>query len=350
MEIGGTVEDDARIAGQALLLSEDAELGDDLVAASLSLENEPGSTVGGTVMYAGYQALLAGTVEEDVEVAANALELDGRVGGDVDVEVDGEDDGPPPSMFAPAPQVQIPPVESGLTLTDSAQIEGNLTYESGAEARISPDAQIEGEVIREERPPEEDPTRNPVVDRLLESLRSLLALLLVGLLLMWVVPNWTRRLADAIQARPLASLGWGVLGFIVFIALTIAILLATVLLAVIFGLITLGGMVLLIISLGVFAEAVLVLAFLISVGYLAQIVVSFLVGRLLLGRVQPNRASDRVLPLVIGLVLYAILTAIPVLDFIVGLVVVLLGLGAISNWIWTTLFRSRSTQEPPPPG
>jgi hypothetical protein len=84
VEIGGTVEDDARIAGQALLLSEDAELGDDLVAASLSLENEPGSTVGGTVMYAGYQALLAGTVEEDVEVAANALELDGRVGGDVD--------------------------------------------------------------------------------------------------------------------------------------------------------------------------------------------------------------------------------------------------------------------------
>jgi hypothetical protein len=253
-------------------------------------------------------------------------------------------------MFAPAPQVQIPPVESGLTLTDSAQIEGNLTYESGAEARISPDAQIEGEVIREERPPEEEPTRNPVVDRLLESLRSYLALLLVGLLLMWVAPNWTRRLADAIKARPLASLGWGVLGFIVFIALTIAILLATGLRAVIFGLITLGGMVLLIISLEVFAEAVLVLAFLISVGYLAQIVVSFLVGRLLLGRVQPNRAADRVLPLVIGLVLYAILTAIPVLDFIVGLVVVLLGLGAISNWIWTTLFRSRSIQEPPPLG
>ena len=74
--------------------------------------------------------------------------------------------------------------------------------------------------------------------------------------------------------------------------------------------------------------------------------------------VDPARGQDwkayarsvLVLSAVFGLVLYAILTAIPVLDFIVGLAVVLLGLGVISNWIWTTLFRNRSTQEPPPPG
>ncbi len=46
MEIGGVVEDEARIPGQALVLGEDAEVGDDLVAASFSLEKEPGSTVG----------------------------------------------------------------------------------------------------------------------------------------------------------------------------------------------------------------------------------------------------------------------------------------------------------------
>jgi hypothetical protein len=121
------------------------------------------------------------------------------------------------------------------------------------------------------------------------------------------------------------------------------------LLAVILGILTLGDLVLLIIGLGVFAEVALVLAFSISTGYLAQIVVSFLVGRLLLGRVQPNRAAGQVLPLVIGLILYVILRAIPVLGLLVGLVVVLLGFGAISNWIWTR-FRGRSAQEVPPAG
>src|SRR3954463_11281193 len=50
VKIGGTVDDDARIAGQTLLLGEGAQVGDDLIAAGFSLENEPDSAVGGTLM------------------------------------------------------------------------------------------------------------------------------------------------------------------------------------------------------------------------------------------------------------------------------------------------------------
>jgi hypothetical protein len=284
-------------------------------------------------------------VDEDVQAASNALDLDGEVGGNVDAEVDGEDDGPSPSWFAPAPRVPIPPVEPGLTLTDSARVDGNLTYESSTEAQINPD-QVGGEVVRNERPATEEEPARTLADIVLDTLRNFLALILVGLLLMWAAPSWTRRLADTVQARPLASLGWGVVGFIIFIALTIAVLLATILLAVIFGLLTLGGVVLLLIGLGVLIEAVLVFAFLFSINYLAQIVVSFLVGLLLLGRIQPERAAGRVLPLVVGLVLYVILRAIPVLGPLVGLIVVLFGLGAITSWIWAGL-RRRPTEQPP---
>lgn len=156
---------------------------------------------------------------------------------------------------------------------------------------------------------------------------------------------WTRRLADTVQARPLASLGWGVLGFIIFVVLAIGVLLATILLAVIFGLLTLGGVVLLIIGLGVLVEVVLIFAFLFFTNYLAQLVVSFLVGLLLLGRVRPERAAGRVLPLAIGLILYVILRAIPVLGPLVGLIVVLFGLGAVCAWIWKGL-RRRPAQPP----
>jgi hypothetical protein len=245
--------------------------------------------------------------------------------------------------------VQIPTVGPGLTLTDSARIGGDLTYESSTEAQVSPEAQIEGEVVREERPvtqeEEEEPT-SLVADAVLDNLRSFIALALVGLLLIWVAPGWIRGLAGTVQARPLLSLGLGLLGLVAFVALIVVILLAIVLLALIFGLLTLGDLVLLTIVLGALAEAALVLAFFISTSYLAQIVVSFLVGRWLLGRALPNQTAGRVLSLLLGLILYVLLRAIPVLGPIVGLAVVLLGVGALVGWTWSRFRRSTAPALP----
>src|SRR5215212_2111303 len=173
VEVGGTVDDDARIAGQTLLLRDNAQVGDDLISAGFSLESGPGSTVGGTLLYAGYQALLAGNVGEDLKGAMNGLQLSGQVGRDVDADVDGENEDSPPFLFEPL--VEIPTVEPGLTLTDSARIGGDLSYESGTEARVAPGAQIEGEVIRQERPvaeEEEEPARSAAADWVLGNLRS----------------------------------------------------------------------------------------------------------------------------------------------------------------------------------
>jgi len=347
VEVGGTVEDDARIAGQALLLGGGANVGDDLLAAAYSLENEPDSTVEGTLQYAGYQALLAGSVGEDLRAAANSVQLDGEVARDVNVEVDGESGATP--VFAPVAGVELPMVEAGLTLTSLARVGGDLTYRSSAEAQIDPGTQVEGEVVREERPAEEveeEAARNPIIDWILDTLRSLVALLLVGLLVVWLVPGWLRRLARTVQYRPLAILGWGLIGLIAFAALGLAILLVTILLAVIFGLITLGSLVALIIFVGLLGEVAVVFAFWISTNYLAQIVVSYLAGVLLVEGVRPGRGSERVLPLVVGLVVYAILRAIPVLGVVIGVLVALVGLGALSNWIWTKL-RRRPAQPPP---
>ncbi len=341
VQIGGMVEDDIRIAGHTLLLDEGAEVEDDLIAAGFSLENAPDSAVGGTLMYAGYQALLQGTVGEDVNTAANGLELGGEVGATVDAEVDGEDGGPPPFLFAP--QADLPTVDSGLTLTDSATVGGNLTYESSTEAQIEPQAQIEGEVVGEERPAEAEEDAYTFADAVFDNLRSFIALLLVGLILIWIAPNWIRRRAGTVLDRPLASLGWGVLGLVAFLALGVAILLATLVLAVILGLLTLGGLVALIVVLGLLAEVVLVLALWIFTNYLAQIVVSFLGGLLLVEAVRPARGSGRVLPLVVGLILYVILRAVPVLGPLVGLAVVLLGLGALLDWIRAKVRRRRAT-------
>jgi hypothetical protein len=346
--VNGTVEDDARIAGQALLIGEDAQVEDDLIAAGYSLETGPGSTVGGELLYGGYQALVAGTVGENLRGGMTSFELDGEVEGNVDVGVDGGGAQPAGGRFAPSPPaVPIPPVEPGLTLTDSAQVGGDLRYESSSRGGVAPGAQIGGDVSYEQRPAEEvQPAQTGAAAVLLESLRRFVVLVLIGLLLVWLAPRLVRGASDTVRSQPLLSLGWGVLDFLIVGVVVFIVLAAAILLAIVFGLVTLGGLIPAIVSIGVLTDAVLVVAFLISISYLAPVVVSFLGGRMLLGQFQPNRASGRVLPLVIGVLLYVILRAIPILGAVVALVVVLLGLGALSVWAWRTVRGGAST--PPP--
>jgi cytoskeletal protein CcmA (bactofilin family) len=347
--INGTVEDDVRIAGQALLVGEDAQVEDDLIAAGYSLETGRGSTVGGELLYGGYQALVAGTVGENVRGGMTAFELSGEVGGNVNVEVDGGGAQPAGDQFALGPSaVPIPSVESGLTLTDTARVGGDLRYESSSRGEIAPRAQIGGDVSYEQRPTEEvQPTQTGALAVLLDSVRRFVVLVLIGLLLVWLAPRLVRGAADTVRSQPLLSLGWGVLDFLIVGVLVFIVLAATILLAIVFGLITLGGLIPAIVSIGVLTDAVVVVAFLISIFYLAPVVVSYLGGRMLLGQFQPNRASGRVLPLVIGILLYVILRAIPILGAVVALVVVLLGLGALSIWSWRTL-RGAGASTPPP--
>jgi len=166
---------------------------------------------------------------------------------------------------------------------------------------------------------------------------------LVGLLLLWLAPAWTRHLADRLEAQPLPSLGWGAVAFVAFIAALLGILILTIILAVIFGFLTLGGLVAMIVSLGVLAGAGMVIGYIAFAAYLAEGIVAYMAGRWLLRRTQPAWAEQPVVPLVIGLVLYVLLSAIPWLGWLVGMLVVLLALGTLWSWGRATFIHTRPT-------
>lgn len=336
VEVNGTVEDDARIAGQALVLGEDASIDDDLFAGGYSLESKAGSAVGGSLFYGGNQALLAGTVGENLKAGLNALELRGEIGGDVNADV-GEAGGGAP-QFLPGSSVSMPSVVPGLTVTNSARIGGDLAYTSSEEGAISDGAQVAGDVSREDVPAsvQQEPAANPVATAFLDHLRRFVALLIVGVLALWVMPGWIQGMSDRVRERPLQSLGWGVLGSAAVVAAVFAGLLAAVLLALVFGLLTLGGVAFWSIWLWFLGSGALVAAYLISAAYLAPVVVALAGGRLMrIGRT--DRRFRAMLALGAGLLLYVVLRAIPIVDFLVGLFVVLLGVGAISGWLWSSL-------------
>ena len=330
--VRGTVTDDVRIAGQALILDSDAQVGDDVLAAGFSIEDKKGSSVGGDFIYVGYQALLAGDVAEDARVAVGGLQLSGSIGGDVKAEVGEPGEGPPPMFFMPGVP-SMPSVPLGLTVDEGAHIGGKLDYTSASEWSI-PAGVVAGAIMRHE--PEVEVEEEVVVSParraagwFLGHLRRLVTLLLVGLLMVWVVPSWTEKATGALRAKPLPSLGWGVVSIAVFILALLVILIATILIAVVLGVITLGGLAGTTAWTGGLTMALLAFFFSIVVAYVTKVVVSFLGGRLILARLKPDWAEGRIWPLVVGVVLFVIITAIPILGWLVNLVVVLLGLGAL---------------------
>lgn len=330
--INGTVKDDARIAGQVLTLTSSAQVGDDLMGVGGSLETRPGSVVGGGVMFGGLQALLHGKVAQDIVFGGQALELGGVVGGNVQATVGqaGEPVWTGNGYRSNTFTATMPSVRSGLTLLDSARIEGNLNYASRDHFTI-PAGTVSGrtdfrQLVDTTAP---QPVTPPATAWLLDVLRRFVTLLLVGLLIIWLAPRLTREVSTELERKPLGSLGWGLVTLgIIFVAFPV-IIIATVLLAVLFGMVSLNGLMGIIIALGLLAIFALIMLAIIAIAYVAQIAVGYELGRLILQRLQPAWTERPYIPLALGLALLVLLASLPQVGWVFSMAAVLLGLGAI---------------------
>ncbi|NET34494.1 MAG: polymer-forming cytoskeletal protein [Cyanothece sp. SIO1E1] len=338
--LNSVVGDDARIAGEILVLDPQTQIGDDLIAAGASLESKANSQVGGNLYFSGSQAMLAGTVDQNVIGDMNALTLSGTVAEEVNVTIDGGKSLWP--LLRPKQPIEVPKLSAGLTLTDTAQMGGPLTYKSDAEAQISQTAQVTGAVIREELQPWQPPASTPA-EVVLNRLRRLVTLGLVGGLIVWLCPDWTDNLAESIQSKPLSSFGWGIVTLIAVAFTGLAIAAITSFLVVLL-IATLPGLILPVLGIGILAYLTLLVSFGIFTAFVPQITLSLLGGRWLLHKPRPSLASDRFMALLVGLIIYTILTAIPVLSGIISLIIFFLGLGAL--WLWSKARFFPSSNQP----
>lgn len=336
--INGVVTDDARIAGAGLQLGKDATIGDDLIAAGASLETRPGSVVEGEVVYMGGQALLAGNVTGDMQIGTGALELAGEFGGDIIAEVGERSEGaPPPSMYMSNTGITVPTIQPGLTIDEDAKIKGDLTYTQTVDIDI-PGGVVGGEVTRNEPVLDERVVVTPptagelAVTWVLDLLRSMVTLILFGLLLAWLAPTFTKTLTDKVQAQPAASLGWGVVAYAAFFFAMLVLLVTMIVGAIVFGFITLGGVSGTILWVGLLLMFAGILGFVLVTAFLTKIVVAWLGGKWILGRFNPSLAEHKFWPLVLGAVIVALLVKLPLIGWLIGLLVMFLGLGAL--WLW----------------
>jgi len=333
--INGTVMDDVHMAGGALFVGDKAQIGGDIVSAGGSLELRQGSTVGNDLVFAGGQALLAGDIQRNVLAGVGGLELRGTIGGNVKAGVGDSQNGSEPLFFMPNSPISIPTVKVGLTLDPAAKIEGNLQYESVKQITI-PGGIVIGQVthvvpqVNEKTAVSLRPTPLQKVGKwFLDLLRTVVTLLAIGLMLVWLFPKFIKNATENLQAKPLASLGWGVVTYAAFFFAILLIILVMTLAGIFFGVLTLGQLTGTVIWLGILALFVLVIGFVLATIFGTKIVVGTLGGKLILKGINPDLAEHKLWPMLIGVTLIAILVSLPLVGWLLSLLVVFFGLGAL---------------------
>jgi len=363
LEINGTVTDDVRFAGSDLVLGADGQIGDDVFAAGFGFAAEPGSSFGGDVFVVGYQALLGGDVAEDVQAAGAGLEISGHVRGDVKAEVEEPDPGVEQGlsfmrMWNPyAPRKIVGP---GLSIAEGAQIDGELTYTSPVTVEI-PDEVVGGAIVYQTPVPEEVEAPEVEIPEIpagalalaaivgwfvrwvLGIVRNFVTLLIIGVLLLWLIPKWLKEVVQHWKEKPAHSLGWGVAAVLAFFVAVPALFVVMIILDIILGLVTLGGLIGPITGIIMVLEGALVVGFWIIAVYITKIVFSYLIGWLILKRTASAWVEKAMglIPLLIGLAIFVLVRSIPILGGLVSLLVTIFGLGAIWLLAWVRIYKPK---------
>jgi hypothetical protein len=354
--VDGTVTGSVYSGSSTFTLDSDAQVGRNLYYGGFNLAAEPGSLVEKDLLVAAYQALLAGQVGRDVRAGVGALEIDGVVGNDVIAEVGATTDSQQPYFVSGPPGVETI-VPSGIRISKDAEIGGSLKYKSPENQAKAIEISPPGGITFEYEPADFDPETDPdeigrisstalVLSWLLKRVRVFITLMILGGLIVWQLPEMLKKIGDKAERESMPSLGWGMVSvLIVYIG---AFLVAGLIIAgaIFFGIITLGELSGVILSVGFTSLGLILAVFGLLVWYGSKLVVAFMIGRLIMRWLAPKYEDQPIWSMMIGLLLYTFLRAIPVLGWFIAVFVTFIGIGAM--WLYyRDNYLPRQTAEEP---
>lgn len=342
----------------ALELTKTASVGRNFYAGAFSIITAEGSNVGRDQLGGAYQAILSGEIGRDLKIGAAAVELNGSVGRDASVEVGDVENSQESTYwmrFNPYFGQYVPAViEPGIRVSDDATIGGDLVYTSSNEQTDELDAITAGNVVYQTPMPYETRQMHRLETQgakefdegffgrfiagavLLTMVRRFIELFVLGALALWLLSKPFKKLVDAAYAEPLKAMGWGfVLAAIGFLAVFIVPVIF-VLLGILIGFLSLTS--LLYFWFGIIGVALLLgfMVFFYVLFTVSKLLAAFMFGRWLM-KVIFKQEKKPWLSLLIGVVLYVLIRAIPIIGWLAGLAALLIGSGAF----WLILFSKK---------
>lgn len=347
IKVNGQVTGSIYAASSGMTLGQSGSVGRNLFYAGFGLETKSGSIVNRDLLLAGYQGVLSGKVERDVLAAVGALHLNGEVGGDITAQVAAPGEGFGFQMPFMTPPGAPAMVASGLHVSDEALIGGTLKYTSEVSQQGAIKSDSIGDVVYQTPQPAEGTAKVEPRTRfelnigrwLFARLRELATLLVLGGLTLWLIPTYLFRWVDRARSEPLPSAGWGFISIIVGYVGAFMIALSIVALAIFLGVITLGGLARSVLGAGFSTLGLFFTIFSLFVSYGSKLIIAYLAGRMVLEKVSPQNAGHKAWPLLLGVFIYVLIRSIPFVGWLVGVVVTLMGIGAI----WLVLREGRIT-------
>ncbi|HUV16179.1 MAG TPA: polymer-forming cytoskeletal protein [Pelolinea sp.] len=353
---GGKLTVNGKVTGSlfggsaAMELGPNADVSWNFYYGGYSLDMRKGSSVGKDLYAGGFQAVISGNIERDLSIGAAAIVLNGAVGRNATLDVgEVEDTGDAASFMYFNPYLSRyvdTTIEPGIRVADSASVGGKMTYTSSQNVNVALDAVTSGMVVYQTPVPYEQDT--PKVkyegevrefDRgfpagfffgaaALRVVRNFLKLMALGALALWLLSKPFKKLVDAAYKEPLKAIGWGfVLVAIGFLSIFI-VPLVFVLVGVLIGFLSLGS--LLYFWFGI-VGSVLALAFMLfffAVITISKLLAAYMFGKWLMTGLFKQQEEKPWLNLLLGVFLYVVIRAIPVIGFLAALTAILIGSGA----------------------
>jgi cytoskeletal protein CcmA (bactofilin family) len=180
-QVGGSV----RAVGSMIVV--DGKVTNDLLAAGNEVTILSNGRVGRDGIIAATNTTVTGQIGRDLQVGGANLKIDGGVGGKVLASVD------------------------KLQLTDRATVGGSLKYTSKNEAQIANASSVKGSIERQTPETGRAPLVTGPAALVVEWLKGLIGLLILGILVVFFFPGFSRRAGEALGRSPWLTLGIGAL-------------------------------------------------------------------------------------------------------------------------------------------
>lgn len=356
VEINGTVNGSFAGAAASITLAENSHIARNAYFAGYQGKLEQGALVGMDTYGGAKQIIMNGNIARDLTVGVNALEMSGTVGRNAKIVLSSEDESAGFDTIQPPYGQYIPDeIPAGIRFSNGALVEGDLTYESASNIDSQLDKYVAGDVIHTQKVQSEQETgrfgysanswsqQNSPEYLVMRAFRQLISYFAIGALAFWLCKKQIITIREKGIASPGKAFGWG---FLVILIGGLSLLLVPVtfiLLGVLVGVLSLGG--LLYAWYGVLGAAlVLIFAVLLFVvGTLSKVVAAYMFGSWLMKDVFKSKAQNQWIDLLVGVVFYVILRALPYAGWVVALAATLYGTGVL----FISMSRKKKQEQAP---
>ena len=282
LTVNGEITGGARLAGTDINVN--GNIDGDLLAGGTNVNVTSKARIGGDFLFGASTVRINGPIEGYIKGGGSEVIVTNRVGGDIELGVD------------------------RLTVTSTANLQGNLTYTSENEADIQSGAQIGGTTTHKVPEVKELAKAGPL-SGIGGKVVAFLMTLLAGIVIILVAPRRAASVAASIRRKPGWSLLWG---FIIFVATPFA---AAITFATVVG-VPVG-----LIGLTLYGIAI----------YLSQIAVGLFIGYWIIGYFSKVESRGILVgALALGFIILTLLKLIPYVGFPLWLATVLFGIGAMA--------------------